>query len=227
MARIKLGPMVTNISGSIGGVTIQRNRFGITMRQKPLPPKSATTAQYNVRQKIITIQKAWQNLTNAQRLQWDRFLDFSGQSIKADKSVKLSGQALYIKYQLYRLLAGFSLLTLLTYVPLPAIPIFAGLTLDIGILDVEINPSIDSTKLFFLFFITNPRHENRAPSKRGLRYMSTAIINGPIHEIQDAYIEAFGILPTIGTYIHFSIRFFSVLAPVYSGVFSGRGIVEA
>ena len=162
MARIKLGPMVTNISGSIGGLTIQRNRFGITMRRKPLPPTSSTSAQYNVRQKIITIQKAWQDLTDAKRLQWDRFLDFSGQSINADRSVKLSGHALYLKYQLFRLLAGFSLLIDLTYVPMPAVPVISQVLLSTGVLRLYLASAVDSTKYFFCFLlqrhVTKIRH---------------------------------------------------------------------
>ena len=96
MARVKLGPLITDISGSIGGMTIQRNKFGITLRQKPIPVYKFTPAQITIRTYIATIQAAWQNLTDAERLQWNRFLDFSGQTINRDPSVKLYVLTYYI-----------------------------------------------------------------------------------------------------------------------------------
>ena len=227
MARVKLSPLLTDISGSIGGMTIQRNKFGITLRQKPIPLNKLTPAQYVVRQHIATIQAAWQALTDAQRLQWNRFLDFSGQTINKDRSVKLSGHSLYLKYQLYRLLTGMSLLTTLTYVPMPTISTVAGITVDVDSLQLELEASCDHTKLFFMFFMSNTRHENRAPSRHGLRYMSTVVATGTVFQIKDAYKEAFGILPAVDTYAHYSLQYFSVLAPVYSGITRGKFIIEA
>lgn len=227
MARVKLSPLLTDISGSIGGMTIQRNKFGMTLRQKPIPLNKITPAQITIRTHIATIQAAWQELTDTQRLQWNRFLDFSGQTINKDRSVKLSGHSLYLKYQLYRLLTGMSLLTTLTYVPMPTISEVVGLTVDVASLQMELSASCDHTKLFFMFFMSNPRHENRAPSRHGLRYMSTVIATGTVFQIKDAYIEAFGILPAVDTWAHYSIRFFSVLAPVYSGEVFGKYIIEA
>ncbi len=227
MARIKLGPLITDISGSIGGMTIQRNKFGITLRQKPIPLYKFTPAQITIRTYIATIQAAWQNLTDAERLQWNRFLDFSGQTINRDRSVKLSGHSLYLKYQLYRLLTGMSLLTTLTYVPMPSMPDFVSLTVDVDSLQLQLDVSVDHTKLFFMFFISNPRHENKAPSRHGLRYMSTAIDTGFVFQIKEAYKAAFGILPAIDTWAHYSLQYFSVLAPVYSGITRGKCIIEA
>jgi hypothetical protein len=227
MARVKLSPLLTDISGSIGGMTIQRNKFGVTLRQKPIPLNKITPAQVTIRAHIATIQAAWQELTDAQRLQWNRFLDFSGQTIRKDRSVKLSGHSLYLKYQLYRLLTGMSLLTTLTYVPMPAVSEVVGFTVAADSLQLEVSPSVDHTKLFFMFFISNPRHENRAPSRHGLRYMDTTIATGTVFQIKEAYKDAFGILPAVDTWAHYSIQFFSVLAPVYSGIVHGKYIIEA
>lgn len=227
MARIKLSPIVTQISGSIGGITIQRNKFGISMRQKPLPFKSQSSAQYVIRQHMITIQHAWQNLTDAQRLQWNRFLDFSGQTINKDKSVKLSGHALYLKYQMFRLLAGYSLLTTIAYVPMPAQAVVVGVTVAADSLQLEVSASQVHTTQFFLFFMTVPKLENQAPSRRGLRYMYIVPATHTVFQFKDSYKAAFGVLPAVDTWFHYSIQSFSVLAPVYSGVTFGKFICEA
>ncbi len=226
MARIKLGPLITDISGSIGMATIQRNRFGHTLRLKPLPKKSETPAQYSIRRHMITIQAAWQSLTDANRLQWDRFLNFSGQTIRKDKSVLLSGHKLYIKYQLWRLMCGLGLLTSIAYLPMPAYENFLGVT----------RPSEPEPKLrftgdvnddlyFFIFKISSPRHENQAFTMRGMRWMNVIVGTTHVFDITTAYLAAFGAILEVGDFVHYSLQYFSVLSPVYTGIFTGKSKV--
>ena len=226
MARVKLSSLLTDISGSIGGLTIQRNKYGITARQKPLPPSSFSPAQYIVRRNMAIIQHAWQDLTDAQRLQWKRFLDFSGQTINNDKSVKLNGHALYLKYQMFRLLAGFSLLTDITYIimPRPAEP--SGISVDEGNMLVDIGPVQDPASRFCLFSISNPKREGTAQSRRGLRYMYVVPAINIYFDITDSYKAAFGTVPSENTYFNYSIRSFSTISPVYSGITYGKMIYE-
>jgi len=227
MARVKFSPIVTDISGSLSGVTFQRNKFGNTVRQKPIPVNLSSTSQYNIRQKIATIQNAWQDLSDSQRLQWNRFLDYSGQTIKHSSSVKLSGHSLYIKYQLYRLLAGLSLMTTITYLPPPPPAAIVGVTVDVDSLQVELSETIDHTEEFFLFSMSNIRSESQAVSHRGLRYMSVVMATASVFQFKEAYKAAFGILPPVDSWFHYSILTFSVLSPVYTGKTYGRYIVEA
>ena len=221
MARVKLSPIFTNISGSIGGMTVQRNKFGVSLRQKPLPLKSNSPAQYIVRQYMTIIQAAWQDLTDAQRLQWNRFLDFSGQTINNDKSVKLSGHALYLKYQLFRLLSGYPLLTTIVYTPMPAVPFIQEMTLELGEWLIEFNSAVDYSDFFFVFKISTPRNENQAFSKRGLRFMKVIPADSSWFAIEDSYITAFGILPAVPHFVHYSIQWFSGLSPVFTGITTG------
>lgn len=221
MARIKLGPLITDISGSIGMATIQRNRFGHTLRLKPLPKKSETPAQYIVRRHMITIQAAWQNLTDAERLQWDRFLNFSGQTIRKDKSVLLSGHKLYIKYQLFRLLTGEELLTTIVYAPMPDFKQFENWNIIGGpALEISFEGLVNHNVYFFILKLSSPRRENQAYNSLGLRYMKVPLSSAINYDITAQYIAAFGVLPSGDDYLHSSIQYFSVTAPVYSGIFT-------
>jgi len=222
MARVKFSPIVTDISGSVGGLTFQRNKFGNTLRSKPLPLHSETPAQYNIRQKITSIQQAWQALTDAQRLQWDRFIDFSGQSINADRAIKLSGHALYLKYQLFRLLYNQALLTTIVYIPMPDYFILEEINRTEEALYLNFTGSIVSTSYFFICKLTSPRLQTQAYNSRGQRFMSTTIATADNFTIHPAYVSAFGALPATLSWVHYSIRYFSLIAPVYSGVFTGR-----
>jgi len=222
MARVKYSSIITDISGSVGGLTFQRNKFGNTVRQKPLPVNSRSLSQYHIRQLITTIQAAWQDLSDEERLQWDRFLDFSGQTIKSSSSVKLSGHSLYLKYQLYRLLAGLSLLTTITYIPMPSACTLSSAAVAANFLQISINAVVTHTEKFFLFSMTTPRQSNQASSPSGLRYMYTVPATAGSFRIEDAYEEAFGVLPPALSTFHYSILTFSMLAPLYSGRLFGK-----
>lgn len=227
MARIKLGPLITDISGSIGMGTIQRNRFGHTLRLKPLPKKSETPAQYIVRKHMITIQNAWQALTDAERLQWNRYIDFSGQTIRRDRSVLLSGQSLFIKYQLFLLLYDQPLLTDLEYVPMPAHPAIKAIYLFMEeAIKLEFTYQVDFYRYFFLFKITSPRLYAQAFNPMGLRFMKVTYHATYLYDITTSYIAAFGVVPPGESYFHYSIQFFSTIAPVFTGVFTGKSILS-
>jgi len=216
MARIKLGPALTDISGSVGGTTFQRSRFGMTMRAKPLPLKSETPAQMTIRRHIAFLQGAWQALTPAKRLQWDRYIDFSGQTIRRDKSVLTSGQALFINYQLFLRLYNKPLLTDLAYIPMPAYNPLQNIAVDAGVYLLSFSGSIVHTVYFFLCKLTAPRHQSQAFSPRGLRFIYIPMQTTSEFPINQMYIEAFGALPPIGSYVHCTIRYFSMLAPVFT-----------
>lgn len=222
MARIKLGPIVTDISGSIGGLTIQRNRFGMTMRAKPLPLYSETPAQYDIRRKIAFLQYSWQALTDAQRRQWNRFLDFSGQTIRRDRSVLLSGQTLYIKYQLWRLLYGQALLTTIAYAPMPDWEDILNIQLDGPLINLNFDGNIIHTSYFFIFKTTTPRNENQAYNPKGLRFMVVAFATDSSFNFALPYVQAFGALPPINSWLHYCLRYFSVISPVFTGIFTGK-----
>jgi len=223
MARIKLGPVVTDIAGSIGGTTIQRSKFGYTIRSKPLPLYSQTSAQYTIRRLIAFLQYSWQILTDAQRLQWNRFLNFSGQTIVRDRSILLSGQTLFIKYNLWRLMYDQSILSPIVYAPMPDFKPLDIIFIDVGEpLAISFDAIIDSTKYFFVFKVSSPRHENRAYNPSGLRFMKVTFGNAIDFDINDVYIAAFGALPIHGNFVHYSIQYFSITAPVFSGVFTGK-----
>ena len=227
MARVKLSPIITQASGSIGGITLQRNKYGMTMREKPLPGNPSSSGQYVVRQHMITVQNAWRDLTDAQRLQWDRFLDFSGQTINKDKSVRLSGHALYIKYQMIRLLSGRPLLTTIEYSPMPTLAEFDEFTAVTIYFYINFATIVDSSEYFFLCRVTSPRIVNRAFSRRGLRVMEGFYQDAQQYAIYDTYNAAFGIVPSVGDTVHYSLQYYHYKAPIFSGIKTGVAVVQS
>jgi hypothetical protein len=70
MAKIEYGPMVAQASGSVGGTTFSRNRYGAYTRAKTLPVNPATSYQAQTRAYLSTAAQLWGYLTPDQRLQW-------------------------------------------------------------------------------------------------------------------------------------------------------------
>lgn len=225
MARIKFGPMVTNISGSVGSLTIQRGKFGNIARLKPMPRPVGTSAQASIWRKIAYIQHAWQDLTDAQRLQWDRFMSFNNASINRDRNIRLSGHALYIKYQLFHIIANQPLYTVFQYVPMPDIVQPDAIQISGNYYYLHFPSSIVPEEFFFQFKVSPPRQASRSFYKRGLRYMLIGWGSGTSFDFKTPYLDAFGVGFSVGDTLHYTIQFFSILSPVYTGVYTGKMVV--
>jgi len=98
MALIKLGGLVSAASGSVGGTTFARNRYGAYARNrtKPINPNSAL--QQAVRATVSFLTDRWSNdLTAAQRAAWNLYGANVVMTNKLGESMNLSGFNHYIR----------------------------------------------------------------------------------------------------------------------------------
>ncbi len=98
MALIKHGPVVAGISGSIGGTTFARNRYGAYMRNRTKPINPNTASQQVVRATMAFLTDRWsQTLTAAQRTAWNLY----GASVvmlnRLGENINLTGFNHYIR----------------------------------------------------------------------------------------------------------------------------------
>jgi len=70
MAKFLPGPTVAAVSGSIGGTTYSRNRYGAYMRFRAKPVVSTTEKAIAAKARMTAATQAWQGLTDAQRDSW-------------------------------------------------------------------------------------------------------------------------------------------------------------
>lgn len=76
MALIKLGGMIAEVRGSIGGTVFARNRGGAYARNRSIPINPASPAQIGVRAELGNLSNRWSTvLTQAQRDAWDLYAD--------------------------------------------------------------------------------------------------------------------------------------------------------
>ena len=101
--------LVTQASGSVGGMTFSRNRYGMYTRAKGLPVNPNSEQQQAVRQIFSALASAWNGvLDSAERAGWD---DYAAQMVWSDslgEPIKLTGQSVYAQCNTPRLQAGLT-----------------------------------------------------------------------------------------------------------------------
>lgn len=101
--------IITQASGSIGGVTASRNRGGMYFRGRAIPVNPNTDQQGEVRGFLTTLSSKWKELSQAERSAWDTYA-FNTPVVNAlGDSVKLSGFNWYVSTNTLRLQAGYQI----------------------------------------------------------------------------------------------------------------------
>lgn len=76
MAVVKYGEYITAMSGSVGGTTHARNRFGFYVRNRTKPVNPRTALQTAIRSKLAELAERWSaTLDQDQRDAWDLYAD--------------------------------------------------------------------------------------------------------------------------------------------------------
>lgn len=102
------GSFVGQASGSSGGITASRNRYGAYLRSRSVPVNPSSTRQQIVRANFASIAAAWAGLSSASREAWASYADQTPVVNKLGDTVLLSGQAMYQGVNSFLLTVGGS-----------------------------------------------------------------------------------------------------------------------
>ena len=92
MALVKFGGGITGMSGSIGGTTFARNRYGSYARNRTKPVNPNTALQQNVRAAMAFLTSYWsQTLTAVQRTAWNLYGSNVNMLNRLGETIQLSG----------------------------------------------------------------------------------------------------------------------------------------
>jgi hypothetical protein len=222
MARIKYGSLVTDIAGSIGGSTFQRSAYGNTLRSKPNPIRSVSSAQLNIRAFMKQAHQAWAAMSSNERQQWHQFTMFSNPSIKHDRNVHMSGHNLYIKYQVSRLTAGLAIQNTLQYISIPGwkYPDGFGIVAADALVIAVYGPAMSFNDVFAILKVSSPRPGSQSYNPHGLRYLSYVIEASINLTIYNSYLATFGFVPTESFYANVSYQVFHKDTPLFSNLYT-------
>jgi len=111
MAKIIFGPIVESAKGSIGGVTFQSNAAGTIIRSRPHVSRKSTHKQ-NIKHLVIAkINWRWQQLTEAEREQWNTFAATYTKTNKFGQVKKLTGLNWFFSVNFWRIQINLAHLT--------------------------------------------------------------------------------------------------------------------
>ncbi len=110
MARIIYGSIITDIKGSIGGITFQKNGSGTIARLKPRKTKTNTQKQRDQQPRLKEVQRNWNELSLTNKILWNDFAS-TNKKIGLDGNEKvLTGYQWFITINENRLLFEDSIL---------------------------------------------------------------------------------------------------------------------
>lgn len=97
MANIKLGALITNIAGSVGGSTFRRTQRGIILYNKQGRQIKSAFAKNSVKNRLGAILSSWSFLDGTTRSDWEDLAILYPQKNKFGDDVTLSGRQFYTK----------------------------------------------------------------------------------------------------------------------------------
>ena len=108
MANIKAGPIVTAISGTIGGVTFSQNKGGAYAKSWSRSSNPRTTFQTDQRSSLAMIPEAWRGLTAGEVSAWNVWAALPAQEVpdKFGDLHSISGFAWFAKVNIRLLNIG-------------------------------------------------------------------------------------------------------------------------
>jgi hypothetical protein len=110
MARIIYGSIITDIKGSIGGLTFQKNGSGTIARLKPRKNKTNTQKQRDQQPRLKQVQKEWNELTLVNKILWNDFAAVNNKIGLDGQEKKLTGYQWFLSINENRLLFEDSIL---------------------------------------------------------------------------------------------------------------------
>lgn len=112
MALIQLGPLASQVSGSVGGSVFAHNRGGQYVRTRVVPRKVESIYTLVVRDALSACSRLWGGLTEAQRQAWREFSTNSPVVNRLGMTKTLAGHMAFNKINARLLQAGVATLDL-------------------------------------------------------------------------------------------------------------------
>lgn len=100
MAVVKFGPLVSAVSGSVGGVTFSKTRTANVARLWRAPTNKRTTRQMGIRRALSRASSRWFDaLTDSQRSMWESYAATCEFTNPLGESYFLTGHQMYCRHQ--------------------------------------------------------------------------------------------------------------------------------
>lgn len=226
MAKVKLSGLVQDISGSIGGYTFQKSRYGLSLKSKHIPLNYFSQDQQIIRGIMSRLRASWYTQTSDVIAQYTYFSQFIQRYTKRSK-ILISPMELFIKYNFHRLLNGYSILTSFQYIVNPINDITVRFIYpDYGAGYILINSTPDLTDIFVTLKLSPQIKSGRNNNFNRLRFLNYTINGSTELVITNTWPAKFGAWPANHSYVFCQLIFFLKDIPVVYAPFNFNLLVD-
>ena len=165
MANIKLGAIITNIAGSVGGSTFRRTPAGIILYNKQRQQIKSAFSKRAVKNRLGAVLSGWSLLDGGTRSDWEDLAPLYPQLNKFGDSVTLTGRQFYTKLNA-QLIPVQQSVDLENFNDVVYLGVVESVTIDIGDSDFRVTCSENLDGFFVLVSVYTLRFgANSRPTK--------------------------------------------------------------
>lgn len=199
MARITYSGLIESINGSIGGTTFQNNRYGFSVKRKPVPSKPNAPNQNLKKSAMTFVQKAWFDLTDGERSAWNTYAASFPRPTRLNPDAFLNGYNYFMAYHLIRkqFINSIELDPAASQTPLTFSP--SVITVAGGVLTFDPNWAATTPTWLNLFYMSRVVTTTTQARENRLRYIDGEQVTAPTNKVVTSeYTTIFGDIPAIG-----------------------------
>ncbi len=193
MAIIRTGPIVSGISGTVGGVVFTTGHRGAAVRPRPITKYKTSEALAIARNRMNTVRAAWKELTPDQQSAW---------RTAAKDRPRTNALGLSSPIGAFQLFVKTSMTNLYAFEPIPTLPKTAGVGESVqnivlsfsaaGDYEVEVDP-IDAPAVATWIYYGWPFWTDK-PTRSVPRvvFLKSLAAIGPTIDLRDVWVARFG-----------------------------------
>jgi len=172
MAKVTYGSIITEINGSIGGITFQTNRAGTIARLRPASFKSRTGKQNTAIANFTSLTAGFSELSLVDKQDWDAFANAHTKETKFGEVRTLTGLNWYISVNGHREQLSLPRIDVPPMFLMPVGNDNFSLVVDAAKIEVTKNPPTSPMDTSLLFWATPPLRRATTSLRSELRFLS-------------------------------------------------------
>ena len=213
MAKIKLGALISDISGSTGGTTFCKGKSGFIMKNKCNNNNTKNSKTSNNLSVNNYLQYIWDSLTSTQKNNWDKWVKFKNKTINSNDYKFLTGREAFIKFNFYCQVFNKSIIYNPGYFDTSASDVSFSIASLHGDMVILTNRILNSANELLLLELSRPVKNSLSHPGSRLRLLIFDSEDGQGITITTAYNNALGYCPDPGYYIYARWSIFRYLVP--------------
>jgi hypothetical protein len=173
MARVTYGALITELSGSIGGVTFHKNSSGNIARLKPNSPNVASSFQLGQQSRLNQLITTWPTLTLAQKASWNALAAAHDHVNEFGETKTLNGFQWFMSCNLNLQLVGEAIILSAPGWTVMATPVNGTIAKNDTDLYIRWVPNCNFTPDYAVLYISTPLRQSSVNYRRSMFFANS------------------------------------------------------